>query len=124
MNLHPINLQVITNCTLCGAEIVLNEHAARYAHKGIVCPSCMRNGRKWVGTEAYREYLQTSHWQGIRLRALDRAGRKCQVCASKTRLDVHHNDYSRLGGELMTDVVVLCHSCHTLFHKDKNESTI
>jgi len=116
---QPLNSQSSTNCTLCGAEIVLNEHAARYAHKGIICPSCMRTGRKWVGTKAYEDYLKTAHWKAFRLRALDRAGRKCQVCAKKNRLDVHHNDYSRVGGELMTDVVVLCHSCHKLFHGDK-----
>jgi len=81
-----------------------------------MCTACRRAGNGWQGKAAYAEYLQTYHWQAIRLKALKRAGHKCQVCAATNRLEVHHNDYARLGGELMTDLVVLCADCHKLFH--------
>lgn len=103
-------------CRGCHAEIYLNEHAAKLYNpeRGILCPKC-RSAEKWTRA-TYTEYLNTYHWSTMRLKALVNAGHKCQVCASTEKLEVHHNDYSRLGGELLTDLVVLCHDCHTLFH--------
>jgi len=121
MKLPITVLQLNTKCSSCGAEIILNEHAAKYAHKGIMCAECRRGNvaGKWT-KQSYADYLQTEHWRMRREMALSQAGSKCQVCAARDSLDVHHNDYSRLGGELMTDIVVLCHSCHTLFHEAQN----
>ena len=31
-------------------------------------------------------------------------------------ISVHHNDYSRLGAEMPTDLVVLCRECHAKHH--------
>jgi hypothetical protein len=65
----------------------------------------------------YREYLQTPEWKVLRNRALLRAGNRCQPCGEFTEpLDVHHNTYERYGAELLEDLVVLCRSCHTLYH--------
>jgi len=66
--------------------------------------------------EEYREYLESNHWKEIRKKALDRAGRKCQLCSSKTNLNVHHNTYKNLGHEDLNDLVVLCRNCHKKFH--------
>lgn len=67
----------------------------------------------------YRDYLLTPDWQKKRLYALKRAGGRCQVCNNPNkRLDVHHRTYERLGDELYTDLLVLCHSCHGTFHKN------
>lgn len=118
----PSTITLTATCTTCGGVFAVNEHAAKHAHKGFMCVTCRRAGTGWQGKEAYAEYLKTYHWQGIRLKALRRAGDKCQVCASTDRLEVHHNDYARLGGELMTDLVVLCHECHKLFHGAQNGS--
>lgn len=65
---------------------------------------------------AYREYLKTPHWQCIRNWALDRAGQQCQVCAKQYDLEVHHNNYNRKGKERPTDLVVLCRTCHQIYH--------
>jgi 5-methylcytosine-specific restriction endonuclease McrA len=64
----------------------------------------------------YGAYLDTDHWQAVRARALRRAGRHCQVCGQRGRLDVHHNTYTRRGCERPSDVVALCRSCHDLYH--------
>lgn len=67
----------------------------------------------------YHEYLRTPEWQTRRKRHLKSAGYKCQVCnASNIRLDVHHRTYKRRGEELFKDLIVLCRSCHELFHKE------
>ena len=50
--------------------------------------------------EEYKEYLNSDHWKAIRLKALDRAGYRCQLCSSKQHLNVHHNTYINKGYEL------------------------
>lgn len=64
----------------------------------------------------YAEYLKTGHWQRQRKGALHRAAHSCQACKQfGVQLDVHHNTYVRLGCELPSDLLVLCHDCHELF---------
>ncbi|KKL12172.1 hypothetical protein LCGC14_2538420 [marine sediment metagenome] len=64
----------------------------------------------------YDEYLHTEHWQAVRVDALRRAGHRCQLCNSPESLDVHHRTYARLWRERPADVVVLCRTCHDVFH--------
>ena len=72
-------------------------------------------GRK-PDSETYAAYRKTNHWHKARAAALARAGNRCQVCACKTHLQVHHNTYKNLGEEKPEDLVVLCDSCHETFH--------
>jgi hypothetical protein len=65
----------------------------------------------------YQEYLQSEDWKITREAALKRAHYKCQLCASKQDLEVHHNNYSNLGNEKPSDLVVLCDICHETYHK-------
>jgi len=64
----------------------------------------------------YQEYLNSDHWKNIRLKALDRAGNRCQLCSSRDNLNVHHNTYRNKGHEDLKDLVVLCRECHAKFH--------
>lgn len=64
----------------------------------------------------YEEYLKTRHWSSMRRRALVRACNRCQVCNSPYHLHVHHRTYVRLGEELMSDLTVLCATCHKRHH--------
>ncbi len=64
----------------------------------------------------YRSYLQSDAWRQKREFMLQRAGYRCQVCNKKGRLELHHRTYERLGEERMEDLLVLCSSCHGLFH--------
>jgi len=67
---------------------------------------------------SYADYLQSDHWCGTRLRQLERAHFRCQVCNGAEALNVHHRTYRRLGAERPADLIVLCHGCHTLFHRE------
>lgn len=67
----------------------------------------------------YQEYLNSPHWKETRLKALKRAGNRCQLCSSTKYLNVHHNTYKNIGHEDLSDLVVLCRKCHAKFH-DKN----
>jgi hypothetical protein len=65
----------------------------------------------------YEDYLQTEHWQTVRYDALERAEHHCMVCCDRySNLEVHHNNYNRVGCEMPSDVIVLCDSCHEKFH--------
>lgn len=65
----------------------------------------------------YREYLRTPEWQERRDNHLRSAGYRCQLCNSgNKRLDVHHRTYVRRGQEYYKDLIVLCDTCHEIFH--------
>lgn len=67
----------------------------------------------------YKNYLKTEHWLNRRKKHLESANFRCQVCnRNENTLDVHHRTYERRGEELFTDLIVLCRSCHDLFHKN------
>lgn len=73
---------------------------------------------KWTRAQ-YADYLQTDHWRGKRAQALAYYGNKCYLCGvdgDAAQIDIHHNDYSRLGGELMSDMIPLCRDCHERHH--------
>jgi hypothetical protein len=67
-------------------------------------------------TMPYKEYLQTQHWQKLRLQALKKAWYRCQLCNGKKPLDVHHRTYERRGEEHISDLTVLCRECHEKYH--------
>lgn len=67
----------------------------------------------------YDDYLQTDRWKSLAALVKDRAGRKCQLCGSPERLEVHHRTYERLGREQMQDLTCLCNLCHSAFHQHR-----
>jgi hypothetical protein len=66
----------------------------------------------------YETYLQSSQWKARRKYILTAGRHRCQVCSSKDALHVHHRSYKRLGDERIDDLVVLCKTCHDLFHQN------
>lgn len=72
--------------------------------------------KQYLHVMPYADYLITPHWQNMRQLALQRAGNHCQVCNTATTLNVHHRTYERRGYEEPQDLIVLCQSCHQLFH--------
>jgi len=70
----------------------------------------------WLKSLPYHQYLDTEHWRAMRSAALNRSKFKCQLCKSEGHLNVHHNNYDRLGEEEHHDLVVLCRECHATFH--------
>lgn len=66
----------------------------------------------------YARYIQSPAWKRKRA-AYFRATRldRCQGCGDKEKLHVHHKTYERLGHENLTDLVVVCETCHALIHQ-------
>ena len=65
----------------------------------------------------YHNYINSKPWKEKCKIIKKERENKCQVCGSKNDLQVHHNTYERLGCENDNDLVLLCKSCHFLFHK-------
>lgn len=76
----------------------------------------------------YGEYLASDHWIRTRDLKLASAGYRCERCGEWGRrlrrlgqpsigLNVHHLNYERVpGGELPTDLEVVCGPCHDETH--------
>lgn len=64
----------------------------------------------------YLAYLNSPGWRQTRNRKLAEAKWTCERCFARRDLNVHHKTYVRLGMELMSDLEVLCFTCHNGHH--------
>jgi 5-methylcytosine-specific restriction endonuclease McrA len=70
----------------------------------------------------YQDYLTSRHWQDTRKMKLEHRG-FCQICGEVNKLHVHHKKYTDKYGhnilynERIEDLMTLCPSCHSLWHK-------
>jgi 5-methylcytosine-specific restriction endonuclease McrA len=64
----------------------------------------------------YSNYLRSDHWRGLRDAKLLDANDRCERCKRKSNLQVHHKTYERFGCEKLSDLLVLCESCHEKEH--------
>ena len=123
MNLKQPKIELTTHCSRCGDAVELTAYAASLGKRDVMCRACMRMPSVPKMTpQLYAEYLQTNHWKTFKANILKKRGKRCQVCGRAGYVSLHHNDYSRLGGEHESDVIVLCESdgshygCHQIFH--------
>jgi len=63
----------------------------------------------------YEDYLRSPRWVAMS-RDVRRFRRECEKCSFPYELNVHHRTYERLGHERMSDLIVLCRSCHARTH--------
>ncbi len=87
-------------------------------------PPIEHGGAEMEREQTYSEYLASEEWQTRRKAALQRAGRRCQLCGASegAALHVHHNTYARVGAEQPGDLIVLCSDCHGTFHRERELS--
>lgn len=68
-----------------------------------------------IAKRGYKHYISYSpRWKRKAKDCKRRAGNRCQVCNSPTRLEAHHRTYQRLYNEHPSDLTCLCHDCHQL----------
>lgn len=67
---------------------------------------------------SYFQYLRSEHWKIIKRRFYKRLNFKnqCEACKSRRKLNVHHKTYERIGMERLSDLCLLCRSCHKRVH--------
>lgn len=133
------------NCDRCGEQLLVMSRAAlieaqrkiRSSREGFraVCENCRiaiteQRRNEWavysqeiearlveLRSMPYRDYLLTPEWKSRRAKHLKSASYRCQLCNSgEHRLEVHHRTYARRGNEYFKDLIVLCYSCHEIFH--------
>jgi hypothetical protein len=74
----------------------------------------------------YKEYMHSLQWQRVRTLALERANYQCQRCGWQPKLgrrrwygiglQVHHRTYEHLADERLSELEVLCVTCHSKQH--------
>lgn len=64
----------------------------------------------------YDMYILSPLWKIQREKFLAKANYRCEKCGATSSLVGHHRDYSRLGWERETDVLILCEACHAKLH--------
>lgn len=69
-------------------------------------------GSLGTASPAYHAYLQSPLWKSFRSHTIAARGNKCQDCASRIGLQVHHESYQYIAEETDEDVRVLCPACH------------
>lgn len=67
-------------------------------------------------SEEYKRYIKSPQWKMVCKRYWAAYGRKCQACASRKNLHVHHKSYDRFGREMLADLAGVCDSCHRAIH--------
>jgi 5-methylcytosine-specific restriction endonuclease McrA len=70
-----------------------------------------------LGQKQPRLTLKPDEYDMLRNEVLKRDGWRCQDCGATTNLQVHHiRPRSRLGGDVMDNLITLCASCHGKRH--------
>jgi hypothetical protein len=80
------------------------------------------SARRLRAAEPARDRIKRERYRfdGNWIKALERAGRKCEMCGSESNLHVHHRDGS---GETdspnhsLDNLVVACGKCHSAIHE-------
>ena len=69
--------------------------------------------------EEYQQGEQLNFWN-VREYVLWRDGHTCQCCKGKSKdkiLNVHHIESRKTGGDAPNNLITLCETCHTKYHK-------
>ena len=72
-----------------------------------------------ISSKEYQEGDQLGFWN-VREYVLARDGHKCQYCKGKSKdsiLNVHHIESRKTGGNLPSNLITLCETCHKEYHK-------
>lgn len=74
--------------------------------------------------DEYVDYINSSEWKAVRLKAFAHYGKKCTKCGSENLLHVHHNTYKNFKHEEIKDLNVLCEVCHMTLHDRIKKRTV
>ena len=68
-------------------------------------------------SKAKRLRLDRKTYGELQRQVLERDGWKCQLCGSRTQLQVHHlQSRARLGADVESNLITLCSVCHESVH--------
>lgn len=101
--------------------VIFNQDQSRKAHNHTILkqpqPVVVKPHIPPYTTFDKQTYLKSPQWQTLRKAVLKRDLYVCQSCKSSgVPLEVHHITYTRLGNELLSDLVSVCRDCHQSIH--------
>jgi predicted nucleic-acid-binding Zn-ribbon protein len=64
----------------------------------------------------YQKYLASDEWKQKRSRKWERSNKRCSICGSTKKIDIHHLNYKNLFDVTNNDLRLLCRRCHYLAH--------
>lgn len=115
INSHRKEINLIMKCFPVGTLVI---EGAQFDIQYMKDPSIRLESRiHW----AYQQGVNYGY-ENTRKRVLDRDGHICQFCGRKTskELEVHHIVYRNNGGSNEdSNLITLCHDCHTKLHQGK-----
>lgn len=120
-----LRILAFPTCGLCGKDFDPKDNP-QFIAEDPICASCEKSSLEEqdafmlrldeIRRMPYSEYLQSDEWKKTRRLVLQNARNRCQICASRSHLNVHHRRYTILGLEMFSDLTVLCQNCHAKFH--------
>ena len=93
---------------------------SRVRHIGEIINEMFRPKR----SRKYADYLNSIDWKAKCTRLIQKRGKRCEVCNSSYRIEVHHLTYKRIFNERLEDLKVLCFQCHRKAHPEKEQYSI
>lgn len=79
----------------------------------------LKNKRLENHKRKYYKYLKSKEWTDIKIDLYQTRGKKCEVCGSINRIEVHHVHYKNVFKEEPEDLILLCKNCHKKEHNIK-----
>ena len=71
----------------------------------------------WVRPKPPRLRLDSELYEQLRNQVLRRDGFRCQLCGTKSNLEVHHKEFrSHSGDDSEQNLITLCSACHATVH--------
>lgn len=68
--------------------------------------------------QIYVSYLQSDHWDSLRIKSFQAAEFRCEVCADNRKISGHHLVYREpLTLCTVNDIMCMCERCHNAFHR-------
>jgi 5-methylcytosine-specific restriction endonuclease McrA len=72
----------------------------------------------WLPPKQPRLRLDSEQYEQLRNAVLRRDGWRCQLCGTRSGLEVHHKEFrSHSGDDSEQNLITLCSACHANVHQ-------
>lgn len=113
-------------CEYCGKKLERKRFNGRledfiiFKNRKYCNRECMRKDYLKIGDNHNQTY-SNAHTTARKINELILHKEECELCGSKTNLDIHHIDGNWQNNNL-DNLMCLCRSCHTKYEKNKNKT--
>ena len=124
----PINLnkpntdEYFDNIVEQSIEPVVKPNAPPVLSQPVTTPTIITHNQ-FMSNDNKKIYLRSDNWKQLKQQRAYIFGNKCEACGIKSKLELHHITYVRLGAEQLDDVRLICgqsrksEGCHSKLHE-------